>query len=214
MPPRGDAVLPGGSNPFGNRICNVDQTLQTTHGLLKSPPSRGGCAVRASRRQSPHHYEAQLPSGQSRAALFAEMGNKLITGNRFHPATFQMVVTAIEHFARCCKLRNVSGHCVLSQLFGSISRFDHKLVDPCLQLWVELHFHALQVTPKPALRQRPMGSDGRSVVLRPVCSLTIRRPVSSPRRPFPRFVAKSATCLPLSPYPRSRGNRRCSQNES
>jgi hypothetical protein len=49
-------------------------------------------------------------------ALFAEVGNNFVPGNGRHLAGFQIVVTAVEHFARLYKLGNVPGHGVLNQL--------------------------------------------------------------------------------------------------
>ncbi len=79
------------------------------------------------------------------SALFAEMVNKLVTGNRFHPATFQIVVTAVQHFARFGELGNIPGHCVFKQPGGGISSFDHELVNRGLQVGCEMYFHAFKL---------------------------------------------------------------------
>jgi hypothetical protein len=84
-------------------------------------------------------------------------------------------------------------------------RFDHKLVDPGLQLDGELYFHAPHVTRKPALGQRPVLNGGL---------LPGRQYVDDSSAHFPPWSAISAvrrlTCdlPPVAAYPRIRGKNR------
>jgi len=88
------------------------------------------------------------------SALFAEVGNNFVTGDRLHLPAFQIVITAIEHFASRRKLSDVSGHRVLDQFVGRTPGFDRQLVNLGLQIWRKMYFHGSKPTGKPAAWQR------------------------------------------------------------
>jgi hypothetical protein len=70
--------------------------------------------------------------------LLSEVGNHLIAGNGFHLATFQIVITATEHFARLREFGEVSGEGVLNQFLGRTPRLADPLIDFGLQFWREM----------------------------------------------------------------------------
>jgi len=51
-------------------------------------------------------------------ALFAEVGFNLVAGDRLHPAAFQIVVAAVEHFVRVRKFIEVPLYDILHNLVG------------------------------------------------------------------------------------------------
>jgi hypothetical protein len=59
----------------------------------------------------------------SGGTFLAEVGNNRVAGNGFYPAAFQVVIPAIEHFARLRMLCDLDGHGVLQQLVGWASGF-------------------------------------------------------------------------------------------
>ncbi len=90
----------------------------------------------------------------SGGALFAEMGYELVTGNRFHPTASQVVIAAVEHFARLRHFLEVPGHGVLNQLVGPASALRGEVLELLFRLGGEMYFHAFKDTGKAALRQR------------------------------------------------------------
>src|SRR5271170_7686640 len=78
------------------------------------------------------------------------MGNKLVTGNRFYPAAFQVVIAAVEHFARVGQFLEIASHGVLNQLVWAASGFGYPTVELRLQIGVgEVYVHDIQGTRKP-----------------------------------------------------------------
>src|SRR5213082_3030699 len=51
-------------------------------------------------------------------ALFAEVSDNLVAGNALNTAAFQVVVAAVEHFARLRKLIKVSLYNILQERLG------------------------------------------------------------------------------------------------
>ncbi|HWD99713.1 MAG TPA: hypothetical protein VG345_11765 [Bryobacteraceae bacterium] len=84
------------------------------------------------------------PAGPaSGGALFAEMGHKLVSGNGFDAAAFQVVIAAVKHFPRLRQFLEISGKGVLGQFLRAASGFRNPTVDLCLQVRVvEVQVHA------------------------------------------------------------------------
>ena len=61
--------------------------------------------------------------------LLAKALKKRLAVNRPHPAAFQVVVAAIEHCARACKVLKISSHGVLNELAHGASGVSRQLVE-------------------------------------------------------------------------------------
>jgi hypothetical protein len=88
--------------------------------------------------------------GTAGCALFTQAGYNLVAGDWLHSAAFQVVITAIEHFARVHKLGNLSGQSVLKQLVRRTSSLADQLVNLGLQGSGEMYFHGSRVRENPA----------------------------------------------------------------
>jgi hypothetical protein len=66
--------------------------------------------------------------------------------NRFHPAAFQVVITAVKRLTRLRKFRQVSCQGVLDQFLHRTSGLDDQPVDLGLEFRREMKFHSSQVT--------------------------------------------------------------------
>jgi len=62
----------------------------------------------------------------------AKAFKKFLAIDRLHPAAFQVVIAAVEHFAGAGQFVEITGHGVLNQLFGGTSRFRYPAVEPGL----------------------------------------------------------------------------------
>ena len=63
------------------------------------------------------------------SAFVAEVDHNLVTGNAFHPAAFQIVIAAVEHFPRFCKLNEISGQSILQKLAGPTSALPCEVIE-------------------------------------------------------------------------------------
>ena len=79
---------------------------------------------------------------------FAKALKKGFAINRLYLTAFEVVVTAVEHFACLGKLGHVTGHRIRKKLVGRASGFTHQLVNLGLQVWRKMYFHAFQSTEK------------------------------------------------------------------
>lgn len=64
----------------------------------------------------------------------------------FHPATLQVIIAAVEHFARLCKLVEISGNNILNQFTRGASGFGCQFVEFGLQVGGEVYFHGFRVS--------------------------------------------------------------------
>jgi hypothetical protein len=75
---------------------------------------------------------------------------KSLAVNGLYLATFEVIVTAVEHFACLGKFGDITGHGIRKKLVGRASGLTDQLVNLGLQIWSEMYFHAFQRTEKAA----------------------------------------------------------------
>src|SRR5208337_5446879 len=98
-------------------------------------------------RQRRDYPRESIPKSQmaSGGALFAEVGNNLVAVSGFYPAAFQVIIAAVEHFARLCEFVEVSGNDIFYQFTGGTSGFGCELIELGLQVGGEMYFHGFSV---------------------------------------------------------------------
>jgi len=74
-------------------------------------------------------------------APFPEVRFNLVAGNGLHPATFQVVIAAVQHFARLLNFFEVTGESIEQNVSGTASALDREFVELFFNVGSELHFH-------------------------------------------------------------------------
>src|ERR1700733_9167933 len=71
-------------------------------------------------------------------------GKGFLTVDGLRPSALQIVISAVKHLSRLCKLIEIHGQCVLQELVGSASGLCGEIVELLFNFGREVYFHTLQ----------------------------------------------------------------------
>jgi hypothetical protein len=81
------------------------------------------------------------PFGAAVFTFAPEAGEGFFAIDRFHAATLEVVVAAVEHFAGLGELLQISGYCVFDKIVGGAASLGGQFLQPRFGLWPEVYFH-------------------------------------------------------------------------